>query len=136
MNTVRWSDALSLEFAPFDTANERFAGLLAQAQRADDGSLPQAWDGVLEHLAQQFEREDRWMRETGFASASPHTLQHKVVLNVLREGVALLRRGQLTPVRQMADELATWFAKHTQAHDAALALHLRREWPADALPPH
>jgi hemerythrin len=66
------------------------------------------------------------MQRTGFSSAPNHILQHRVVLNLLREGLALARTGQLAAVREMAFELATWFAKHTQAHDAALALHMRR----------
>jgi hemerythrin len=52
-------------------------------------------------------------------------MQHKVVLNVLREGMALARDGDLQAVRDMAGELAVWFAKHTQTLDAALALHMR-----------
>ena len=60
-------------------------------------------------------------------SADNHILQHRVVLNVLREGLVMARAGDLQPVREMAGELAAWFAKHTQSLDAALALHMRRE---------
>ena len=72
------------------------------------------------------------MRHSGFASADSHILQHRVVLNVLREGLALARSGQYGAVREMASELAAWFGKHAQTQDAALALHMRRqaEYPA------
>ena len=71
--------------------------------------------------------EDEWMRSTGSLTAQNHMLQHRVVLNLLQEGLAMARAGALKPVREMADELALWFTKHTQSMDAALALHLRRE---------
>ena len=56
-------------------------------------------------------------------------MQHRVVLNLLREGEVMARSGQLAPVREMANELAGWFIKHTQSMDAALALHMRRQTP-------
>jgi hemerythrin len=58
-----------------------------------------------------------------------------VVLNVLREGLALARTGQYAAVREMAGELAAWFAKHTQSLDAALALHMRRVQADKAVAP-
>ena len=63
---------------------------------------------------------------TRFASGNCHSMQHKVVLQVMREGAAMGARGELEPIRQMARELAVWFPQHAQAMDAALALHLRR----------
>ena len=66
------------------------------------------------------------MQATRFASGNCHSMQHKVVLQVMREGAAMGARGELEPIRQMARELAVWFPQHAQAMDAALALHLRR----------
>ena len=127
MNTVEWSDALLLDFEPMDKVHREFVDLLSLAQHAPDEALPQAWSAVLEHTAHHFAREDDWMRKTRFAAAENHILQHRVVLNVLREGLAMARAGDLQPVREMAAELAAWFAKHTQSLDAALALHMRSQ---------
>ncbi|MCU0924536.1 MAG: hemerythrin [Hydrogenophaga sp.] len=129
METVEWSEALRLDFAPMDTAHRTLVVLLAQAQAASDEALPPAWSALLTHTEHQFGEEDAWMRQTGFASASNHLLQHRVVLNLLREGEVMARSGQLAPVREMANELAAWFIKHTQSMDAALALHMRRQAP-------
>ncbi|MDZ4187109.1 MAG: hemerythrin [Hydrogenophaga sp.] len=126
MNTIEWTDALVLDFEPIDTLHHAFVDLLAQAQQAPDDALPQAWTALVNHTMAQFDWEDTWMQRTGFSSAPNHTLQHRVVLNLLREGLAMARTGQLAAVREMADELAAWFAKHTQSQDAALALHMRR----------
>ena len=127
MKTIEWSDALLLEFEPMDAVHREFVALLARAQSAPDAALPQAWAAVVQHTEQHFGREDEWMRKTRFASAGNHILQHRVVLHVLREGLAMAQDGQMGAVREMAGELGVWFAKHTQSLDAALALHLRSQ---------
>lgn len=127
MNTLQWTDALRLDYEPMDRVHRDFVQLLAQAQTASDDALPQAWTALVEHTAEHFGREDQWMRSTRFATAEQHMLQHRVVLNLLREGIAMARAGEMAPVREMASELGAWFAKHAQSQDAALALHLRRE---------
>ncbi len=133
MHTIEWTDALLLDYEPMDRVHHEFVDLLALAQTAPDEALPQAWSAVLDHTVLHFGREDDWMRKTRFSSADSHMLQHRVVLNLMREGLAMARTGDLKPVRDMADELAAWFAKHTQQQDAALALHMRRE-PLDTAP--
>lgn len=125
MNTVEWSEALQLDFPPMDEVHHTFVDLLALAQTAPDETLPQAWAAVIDHTVRHFGNEDDWMRRTRFAAADNHIMQHKVVLNVMREGLALARAGNVGAVREMAGELAVWFAKHTQTLDAALALHMR-----------
>lgn len=130
MNTVEWSDALLLDFEPMDAEHRELVDLLALAQNASDAALPQAWAAVVEHTASHFGREDEWMRQTRLATAENHILQHRMVLNVLREGLVMARAGQVPAVRQMADEMAAWFVKHTQSLDAELARHLRHE-PAE-----
>lgn len=125
MVKVEWSEALCLDFEPMDRVHREFIGLLAQAQQADDPALATAWEAVIEHTAAHFGREDVWMQRTRFGGAAAHSLQHRVVLNLLREGLGMARQGQCAAVREMAAELARWFSKHTQTHDAALALHLR-----------
>ena len=66
------------------------------------------------------------MAATRFASGNCHTTQHKVVLQVMREGIVRAEQGDLQPIRIMTGELAQWFPQHAQMMDASLALHLRR----------
>ena len=66
------------------------------------------------------------MHTTHFSSDHIHSTQHKVVLQVMREGAARAAQGDLQVLRVMASELALWFPQHAQSMDAALALHLRR----------
>ena len=127
MSPIEWTDALHLACEPMDRAHREFMALLAMAECADNAELVGAWGAVVDHTAAHFADEDRWMRETRFAGAVDHQLQHRVVLNLLRDGLAMARNGQFAAVREMALELDAWFAKHTQAMDAALALHMRRQ---------
>lgn len=126
MEAAKWTPALLLGYDPMDEAHQAFAALLARAQAASDTDLPQAWAELVAHTAHHFGREDEWMARTTFASAAQHTMEHRVVLNLMREGLGQARAGQLAPVRQMAGELWAWFQRHTQSLDAALALHMRR----------
>jgi hemerythrin-like metal-binding protein len=125
--SLAWSDALVLDLDFMDDTHREFVDLLAAVETADDADLLARFAALIEHTDDHFGREDRWMRDTQFASGNCHTLQHTVVLQVMREG---LKRGQeqhdLALVRQMAKELGIWFPQHAQSMDAALALHLRR----------
>ena len=119
------SGALSLDLPFMDQAREAFVARLAIADAADDAQLPAAWREVVACTAENFAREDLWMQSTGFSSRKDHMLQHRVVLEVMREGIVQADEGRLLQVRQMVWQLRDWHSKHVQTMDAALALHLR-----------
>ncbi len=127
MASLEWSDALSLDLPLMDDTHREFVELLAIAQRSPDEALHASWQQLVDHTAEHFGQEDRWMLATRFSSINCHSMQHKVVLEVMREGLALAASGNTAALRDMASELALWFPKHAQSMDAALALHLRRE---------
>ena len=125
MPALPWSEALELGLSFMDDTHREFVDLLAQAEAAGDEALPAAWNALVAHTDAHFGREDAWMEATGFSAVNCHATQHKVVLQVLREGAQRMREGDPAPVRQMIAELAAWFPHHAQTMDAALALHLR-----------
>lgn len=127
MSAVAWTDNLNLDYEPMDQVHQAFIALLASAQQADDSTLVQRWRELVEHTQMHFALEDGWMRSRGCASAQNHMLQHRLVLNLMREGLGMARAGQLRSLRDMAGELAVWFVKHTQSMDAELALQMRGE---------
>jgi hemerythrin-like metal-binding protein len=126
MSRLQWSDALSLDMPGMDDGHRTLVALLDLAQEAPDLTLPDRWRDLVAHTARVFEREDRWMQATGFSSAHIHSTQHKVVLQVMHEGLNSGESGDLALIRKMASELGQWFANHSQSMDAALALHLRK----------
>ena len=125
MPSLQWSDALVLDLPSMDDTHREFVDLLAVVDTAGDDTLLAHWRTLVDHTNDHFGREDQWMQDTRFSSTNCHSVQHKVVLQVMREGIALAEAGNLGAVRQMARELALWFPQHAQSMDAALALHLR-----------
>lgn len=125
MPSLQWSDALALDLPLMDDTHREFVDLLAQVEAAPDETLLDAWRELIAHTDAHFSREDAWMASTRFASSNCHSMQHEVVLSVMREGAQRGDTGDLATVRQMAHELGLWFPQHAQSMDAALALHLR-----------
>lgn len=123
--TLEWSEALQLELPQMDETHREFVDLLAVVQAAADADLLTHWNTLLAHTVEHFGQEDRWMRETGYASGNCHAVQHQVVLQVMREGATRAAEGDLPLLRLIAGELAQWFPQHAQSMDAGLALHLR-----------
>jgi hemerythrin-like metal-binding protein len=128
MPTLEWSDALSLDLPSMDDTHREFVTLLARVEQAPDHALTPCWQDLIDHTEAHFGQEDRWMLATRFASGNCHTVQHKVVLDTLREAGRLVATGEHGPalLRKLTGELGVWFAQHAQSMDAALALHLRR----------
>ena len=126
MTRLQWSEALSLDMPAMDEGHRTFVELLDLAHEANDDRLLEHWRSLFTHTARIFEREDRWMHATQFSSQQIHSTQHKVVLQVMHEGLTAGESGDLLTIRKMAAELGQWFANHSQSMDAALALHLRK----------
>jgi len=134
MSTLNWSHTLSVGVALIDEHHHDFVARLGRVEAADDAALLEAWRELIDITAAHFAVEDRWMRDTRFAQAAPHGLQHQMVLRVLRDVERDGSAGNLALVRQMARELATWFPLHLHGMDAAFARHLRSIGdPADPL---
>jgi hemerythrin-like metal-binding protein len=125
MPNLEWSDALALDLPAMDDTHREFVDLLAQVETASDETLLAHWRTLVDHTDEHFGREDQWMQATRFSSTNCHSVQHQVVLQVMREGITRAEAGDLGAIRQMARELAIWFPQHAQSMDAALALHLR-----------
>ena len=126
MPALEWSQDFVLDLPQMDSTHQEFVELLAAVEAATDTALLPAWQQLVIHTDDHFSREDRWMVETRFSSSNCHTMQHKVVLQIMQQGSVQCQAGDLAMVRQMAKELAVWFPQHAQAMDAALATHLKR----------
>lgn len=122
MAALDWSDHLLLELPAMDDTHREFVDLLARVEGACDDTLMADWAALVAHTVTHFGQEDAWMLESGFASGNCHSTQHRIVLQIMEEG---LKRADFAIIRQHAQELAIWFPQHAQSMDAALALHLR-----------
>ena len=124
-DSMQWSDDYQLNNPAMDTTHREFVDLLNDVLQADDSHLLPQWEALVDHTQDHFDREDRWMLATGFTADNCHASQHKIILQIMREGTQRGRAGELHVPRQMARELTVWFPQHAQAMDAALALHLQ-----------
>ncbi|WP_019560165.1 MULTISPECIES: hemerythrin domain-containing protein [Caldimonas] len=119
---LQWSDALVLGNDAMDRTHEEFVQRLQALQAARDDALRPALRALIEHTEAHFGQEDAWMAATGFAPDNCHQRQHAMVLALMRQ-VEQQAAQDLSLVRRLADELATWFVQHAQMMDAALAWH-------------
>lgn len=128
MPTLEWTNALALDLPLMDDTHREFVELLARLEAAEDETVLSLWRELIDHTDAHFGQEDRWMMATRFASSNCHAVQHKVVLDTLREAGRLVEIGKegLPLLRRLTQELGVWFPQHAQSMDAALALHLRR----------
>ena len=124
MPNLNWSADLALDLPAMDDTHREFVDLLAVTEAAGDDTLLDRWAELIDHTDAHFGREDAWMQATRFAASNCHSMQHQMVLQVMREGLKHGRDGHLPLVRQMVRELGTWFPQHALSMDAALAAHL------------
>lgn len=124
MAAMQAPNSSTLELPFMDEAHRHFVDRLGLVDKADDAALAAAWQELVECAAENFGCQDRWMKSTGYSLQKDHTIQHRVVLSVMREGLLQAREGKLLQVREMAHQLRGWYLKHVQSMDAALALHL------------
>ena len=126
MPVLPWSEELELGLPAMDDTHREFVEMLARARTLDDCALQAAWQVLIEHTQAHFAQEEAWMRDSRFSSCDCHSVQHRMILRVMREGAERAARGDITPLRLMTRELAMWFPEHAQTLDAILAAHLRR----------
>ena len=110
MAVLEWSEALALELPAMDEVHQEFVLMLAEVEAADDGQLCARWDELIAHTQVHFDQEDRWMQSTRFTSTNCHSLQHKVVLQVMRDlaeqhWTMVVVTHEIRFARQVADEV-------------------------------
>lgn len=125
MPTLNWSNDMALDVPLMDDDHQAIVQLLAAAEAANNTALIPAWQRLVEYTAKHFAMEDQWMADTGFASDNCHSSQHKIVLDIMKEGAVKGALGDLGMVRQMTRELAGWLPMHVDAMDSVLVNHLR-----------
>lgn len=96
MPALEWSDELALDLPRMDDTHQEFVALLQAVEQADDARVQGAWRELVEHTQAHFDQEDRWMAATRFASGNCHSMQHQVVLKIMREGAERAAAGSCT----------------------------------------
>ena len=66
-SSLLWSDSLALGLDVMDETHREFVALLKLVDQAAESDLLPAWQRVVDHTQDHFDREDQWMRSTGFS---------------------------------------------------------------------
>jgi len=121
-SSLRWNDGLLLGYLPMDRTHQDFVDCVSCLRNADRSSVSRHMTRMLEHLAEHFDEEQRWMLETDFPAAACHVSEHEAVMRSAREVDAFVRaRADPAEAHRFADALAAWFEGHVYYMDAALS---------------
>ena len=83
MTALQWTDDFALGVPQMDATHQEFVALLADVDSAADATLLVRWQALVDHTAEHFAQEDRWMLATRFAATNCHTMHHQAVLGVV-----------------------------------------------------
>lgn len=114
--------------------HSRFVALRDELLALFDNHAPEAdiaaqLDALLQHMQQQFAREERAMETAQFPPAAAHKRDHDRALAVFSEHVAQWRqKGDMSPLLDYIEAgIADWFVKHVNTRDYITARHLSME---------
>jgi hemerythrin-like metal-binding protein len=128
MSTLTWKPDFEFSLPRMDDTHREFVHQLAALEALSAGP-PTAGRAALaalaEHTVAHFEQEERWMDRLGFEADTCHHLQHRTVLEVVKEVQRRLAAegDALDPeiLPRLVQALAEWFPTHALMLDAALA---------------
>ena len=122
-DSLLWSDARRLGYAPLDRTHEEFFTVVLHLLACDEATAAAALAAVEAHAVSHFGQEEAWMRDTAFPAAGCHADEHAAVLASVHEVQALLADGRAGPplLHRLAEHLLAWFPGHADHMDSALA---------------
>jgi hemerythrin-like metal-binding protein len=137
MNTTATPEApattTGLEWAPnlqtgddrMDETHEEFVTMLNQLLATpQDQQLP-LYREFVEHTAEHFAQEERWMLATGFTADNCHASHHATIMETLHAVIPHYENDDPEIITRLAEALVEWFPQHAASMDAGLALHLK-----------
>ncbi|MBX9605402.1 MAG: hemerythrin domain-containing protein [Gammaproteobacteria bacterium] len=122
-----WNPDLVLDNPVMDATHVEFVALLNAVGAAPPDALYEALATFVEHTAQHFAEEERWMRESRFPPLGCHQNQHRMVLDVAREVLARVAQGETHLGEPLATAIAEWFGEHVAMMDAVLKQYMEMQ---------
>jgi hemerythrin len=125
MPTIAWNPAHDLHQPVMDRTHHEFVDRLGALEEAVVGAADdtdQVLDELIRHTESHFAQEEQWMQQLGFADENCHSMQHRSVLEVMREAARRHRaQADLQLLGVLVQALDEWFAIHAPSQDAGLA---------------
>ena len=122
---LEWSPQYQLGISRMDATHREFVDLLNALHDASDEGMLAALDALLEHTADHFAQENRWMELLAFPPAHCHVPEHEGILQATREVRDFVVEGKFEVGRVLARELAPWFENHAATMDNMLAVFIQ-----------
>lgn len=126
MSLLEWKPDFALGLAPMDATHREFVALLNELHAAGDAELPAKLARFLAHTIAHFERENEWMRRSGFPPLGCHMGEHERVLELMIKVLAMVKAGHTVAGRVLIAELPAWFENHTATMDYTLAYFIEQ----------
>jgi hemerythrin len=128
-NSLVWSDARVLGFAPMDDVHEEFYVVALQLVTCTDATAAAAIGQFEQHAVSHFDQEDEWMRSTNFPPRDCHIDEHAAVLKSVGEVREAVEQGRAGAelVQDLGMSLFAWFPGHADYLDSALAAWMTKQ---------
>ncbi|RZI42669.1 hypothetical protein EGT07_11770 [Herbaspirillum sp. HC18] len=124
MQSIKWSQDMSLGVNEMDAAHQIFLDELTELLNAPDDRFAQAFQSMVSHVEKDFHEEELLMEEIDYPGLQGHREQHARVLSALHHVVPHVMEGNFALGREAAELLPQWFLFHLSTMDTALAFAL------------
>ena len=127
MQTIDWSQEMSLGVPEIDDAHKLFLEDMAHVLTAPDESFVPAFLALVAKVEADFHEEETLMEQIEYPGLHGHREQHARVLGALHHVVPHVMDGDIALGREAVELLPQWFLFHLSTMDTALAFALDLE---------
>jgi len=124
MQTIKWSQDMSLGVGGMDVAHKEFLDDLTELLTVPDDQFAPAFMQMIDTAEKGFRAEEELMEAIDFPGLHEHREQHARVLGALHHVAPHVMGGDIELGREAADLLPQWFLHHLSTMDTALAFAL------------
>ncbi|WP_088709752.1 bacteriohemerythrin [Noviherbaspirillum denitrificans] len=124
MQTIKWSEDMTLGVKDMDEAHKVFFEDLSALLTMPDDQFPTAFMGLIGKVEKDFREEEDLMEEIDYPGLLGHREQHSRVLGALHHVAPHVLNGDIALGREAAELLPQWFLFHLSTMDTALAFAL------------
>lgn len=124
MQTINWSQDMSVGVSEMDDAHKAFIADMAELLNAPDDRFSPAFMSMITKVENDFREEEQLMEEIDYPGLRDHREQHAKVLGALHHVAPHVMSGDLALGREAAELLPQWFLFHLTTMDTALAFAL------------
>lgn len=124
MQTIKWSQDMSLGIKEMDSAHKAFLEDLTELLTTADESFAPAFMRMIDQVEKDFHEEEELMEEIDYPGLQGHRAQHARVLGALHHVAPHVMNGDVSLGREAAELLPQWFLFHLSTMDTALAFAL------------